>query len=72
MKAIKSKLHCTCVEILVALTRTIILPDLDTLALSLKAGAKTVRALAATCVLGFMKMLDTCCTAMGIKCQPTC
>ena len=47
MKAIQCKLHSTCVEILVALARTIILPDLDTPALGQKAGTKT--ALAQAC-----------------------
>ena len=57
MKAIQCKLHCTCVEILVALARTITLPDLDTQALGRKAGAKTARALAVTGMLDFMKTL---------------
>ena len=48
MKTIQSKLHCTCLEFLVALARTIILPDLDTPALGWKAGTKTVLALAVT------------------------
>ena len=71
MKAIQRKLHCTCLEILVALARTIILPDLDTPALGRKAGTKMARALVATGMLGFMKKLDTCCAAMGIECLPT-
>ena len=33
MKAIQRKLHCTCLEFLVALAQTIILQDLDTQAL---------------------------------------
>jgi hypothetical protein len=37
MKAIQRKLHGTCLEFLVALARTIILPDLDTQALGQKA-----------------------------------
>ena len=72
MKAIQRKLHGTCVEILVALARTIILPDLDTPALGRKAGAKTARALAATGMRGFMKKLDARCAAMGIERRPTC
>ena len=72
MKAIQCKLHCTCLEFLVALAQTIILPDLDTLALGRKAGAKTARALAATSMQGFMKKLDASCAVMGIECWPTC
>jgi hypothetical protein len=72
MKAIQRKLHGTCLEILVALARTIILPDLDTPALGRKAGAKTARALAATGMRGFMKKLDARCATMGIECRPTC
>ena len=67
MKAIQSKLHGTCLEFLVALARTIILPDLDTLALGQKAGTKTAWALVATGMRGFMKKLE-----MGIKRLPTC
>ena len=59
MKAIQLKLHSTCLEFLVALARTIILPDLDTPALSWKAGTKTARALTATGMWGFMKTLNT-------------
>ena len=57
MKAIQRKFHGTCVEILVALARTILLQDLDTSALGQKAGAKTARALEATGMRGFMKKL---------------
>ena len=72
MKAIQRKLHSTCLEFLVALTRTIILPDLDTPALGQKAGAETSRALAATGMRSFMKKLDSRCAAMGIEHRPTC
>ena len=72
MKAIQRKLHCTCLEFLVALARTIILPDLDTPALGRKAGAETARALAASGMRGFMTKLDARCAAMGIERRPTC
>ena len=49
-----------------ALARTIILPDLDTPELSLKAGAKTALALVVSGMWGFMKKLDASCAAMGI------
>ena len=70
MKAIQRKLHGTCLEFLVTLARTIVLPDLDTPALSRKAGAKTARALAASGMRGFLKKLDARCAAMGIERRP--
>ena len=70
MKAIQRKLHGTCLEFLVTLAQTIVLPDLDTPALGRKAGAKTTRALAASGMRGFMKKLDARCAAMGIERRP--
>ena len=72
MKAIQRKFHGTCVEILVALARTILLQDLDTSALGQKAGAKTARALAASGMRGFMNKLDARCTSsVGPPVRPT-